>query len=98
MESEQGVNTFREVLKITRNEKIVIAAWGVYLLIAALGQIAYLLGYNVPTGYLIYESETGYTGGLFIIVMFFWPMFGIYKIARFEERMIMQRKNVQKTH
>ncbi|EGR2118927.1 hypothetical protein D0C17_13490 [Vibrio cholerae] len=98
MERAQVEKTFREELKITRNEKIFIAAWGVYLLVAVLGQIAYWLGFNVSTGFLIYESETGYTGGLFIIVMFFWPMFGIYKIARFEEKMIRQRKNAQKTH
>lgn len=98
MRNGQVSKTFRKELRVTRNEKLAIVGWGVFLIVAALGQIAYWLGFNVPIGYLIYESDTGYTGGIFIMVMIFWPIFGIYKISKFEEKMIRQRKIGQKTH
>lgn len=92
MKNGQGSTTFREELKVTRNEKLAIGVWAVFLLVSVLGQVAYWLGFNVPVGYVIYQPETGYTGGLFILVMFFWPMFAIYKIAKAEEKIIRQRK------
>ncbi len=84
--------SFREELKVTKNEKTVICCWFVFFLVSILGQMAYWLGLNVPIGYVIYDLETGNTGGLFILVMFFWPMFGVYKIAKAEEKLIRHRK------
>ncbi len=96
METKKGIVTFLNEFRLTKNEKLALVCWLAFLLITVIGQIAYLFGFNVPMPYLIYNIESGYTGGLFFMAMILWPIFVVYKLARFEEKMIRQRKQAMK--
>ncbi|MDE5179049.1 hypothetical protein [Vibrio fluvialis] len=93
--TERPQVSFRESLKLTKYEKLAVICWCNLLLVTCIGQTAYLLGYVVPIGLLIYEPQTEFTGGVFMVVMLFLPLFMGYKFAKAEEVMLRQKRRTQ---